>query len=434
MIAYNELLRKKSKKGLIKVAVVGAGWFGSGLVREIYRWPGIIPRLVIDKAVDKAALALIKSGVLKNEIIQVSSPQEYNSLPLNGHYVVSDNTEIIRYLKGIDVIYEATGDIELGAKTALWAIEQGIHFITVNAEMDGTVGYILSRFAKQKNIVYSNSDGDQPGVLATMINEIKLLGFDIVVAGNCKGFIDYHKTPADIKDWVREGHNPRRVTSFTDGTKQSLELTVLANASGLVPDKRGMHGPITSKEKLVDDFVKIISREGIVDYVMGINGINQGAGVFVVAKRDDKIVLKDMDYLKKGNGPYYLFFRDHHLCYFEAPKSIADAVLFNIPTIDPKSKVADTFAVAKRDLKRGEKLDGIGGYMVYGLIDRAEIIREQNLLPIGLSEHAILTRNVDRDIPISYDMVDFPKDNMVLELRKQEDNITKRCTDEKNVV
>jgi predicted homoserine dehydrogenase-like protein len=156
---------------------------------------------------------------------------------------------------------------------------------------------------------------------------------------------------------------------------------------------------------------------------LGINGINQGAGVFVVSKREGDDVLRDMDYLKKGKGPYYLFFRDHHLCYFEAPKSIVDVALFNIPTIAQNEKVADSFAVAKRDLKAGRKLDGIGGYTIYGLIDRAEIVKEQNLLPIGLAEYAVLTCNVEKDMPITYDMIDFPEDNLVVKLRKEQDEL-----------
>ena len=156
---------------------------------------------------------------------------------------------------------------------------------------------------------------------------------------------------------------------------------------------------------------------------MGIN-INLGMTVFVIGKREGDFVSEALEYYRMGKGPYYLFFRDHHLCHFEAPKSIADAVLFNIPTIAPKAKVADVFAVAKKDLKKGEKLDGIGGYTVYGLIDRAEVVKEENLLPLGLAEYAVLKKDVAMDTPISCDMIDFPEDNLVLRLRREEREIT----------
>ncbi len=424
MRVYRELLRDREKKSPIKVAVIGAGWFGKGLIGEICGWPGMEPRLVVEKTIEKAVDAYVKAGIPRNEIAVAGSVGEVKQHLAKDEHVVSDKLEVISELDGIDVVFEATGDIEVGAKSALWTMEQGIDFITVSAEMDATVGFILSEQAKEKGVIYSNSDGDQPGVLARMIDEVKLLGFDIVVAGNGKGFLNYHTVPEDIMKWVREGQDAKKTTSFTDGTKQSMELAVLSNATGLVPEKRGMHGPKVTKETLVDDFLKVISKEGIVDYMMGANA-NLGMTVFVIGKREGDLAADALDYYKMGKGPYYLFFKDHHLCFFEAPKSIADAALFNIATIAPKGRFADVLTVAKKDMKAGQKLDGIGGYTVYGLIDRAEVVREQNLLPLGLSEYAQLTCDVKIDEPITYDMVDFPRENVVLQLRRQQDNLPK---------
>jgi predicted homoserine dehydrogenase-like protein len=223
--------------------------------------------------------------------------------------------------------------------------------------------------------------------------------------------------------FVPKGSSPRKITSFTDGTKQSLEMVVLANGTGLVPDKRGMHGVKTTKERLVEDVTSAISRDGVVEYVMGEN-VNLGMTVFVVGKRVDvnPQVASDLAYLKMGNGPYYLFFRDYHLCYFEAPKSIAELVLFNKPTIAPQALCSDVLTVTKSHLAAGTKLDGIGGFTVYGLIDRYETVRQQNLLPLGLAEFATLTRDVKRDEPVTYDMVDIPGDNLILELRQKQDS------------
>jgi len=130
-----------------------------------------------------------------------------------------------------------------------------------------------------------------------------------------------------------------------------------------------------------------------------------------------------MSYLKKGSGPYYLFFRDHHLCHIEAPRSIVDVVVCNCPTIAPSGHYADVFAVAKRDLKSGEKLDRVGEYTVYGLIERSKVTKAENLLPLGLTEYAVMTCDVNKDTPITYDMVEFPKDNLVLKLRKEQDDM-----------
>jgi len=157
---------------------------------------------------------------------------------------------------------------------------------------------------------------------------------------------------------------------------------------------------------------------------MGIKGIDQEAGVFVVAKREDEFVARDFEYLKKGKGPYYLFFRDHHLCYFEAVRSIAEAALFGVATIPHRKKMADVFAVAKRDIRSAENLDGIGGSCVYGLIDKAQIVRDENFLPVGLSAYSVARKDIKKDTLVTYDMVDFPSENCAVRLRKKEDALS----------
>ena len=421
MRVLREILNKRQKHNeLINVAVLGSGWFGSGVIREFYRWPGLFPRLVITRTTERAVQSLRYAGVPASEIEAVNSIKEYKQVFKKGKYIVSNNLEITKDLKGIDAVFEATGDVKVGAESAVNTIQQGIHFLTANIEMDGTVGFAVAELAKKKGVVYSTTDGDQPGVLSHMIDEIKLYGCKIVVAGNCKNFLDVHQTPKGVMPWVRPGHNPRMISAFADGTKQGLELAVLANGIGLVPDKRGMHGPTTTKTTLVGDYLKIIHQEGIVDYAMGIRGIDQGAGVFVIAKREGRFVAEDLDYLKKGKGPYYLFFQDHHLCYFSSAKTVAEAVLFQTPTLPHRKKIADVLSVAKKDMNSGERLDGRGGFSIYGLIDRVEVVRRENLVPVGLTGYAILRKRVTKDTPITYDMVDFPEDNIALQLRRKE--------------
>lgn len=422
MRVLKEILTKREKnKQPINVAIIGAGWFGSGVIRELCHWPGIEPKLIVTRTVRKAVDSLLHAGIGPSNIEEVATDKEYKVANSKGKYIVSSNSKLLKELKGIDAVFEATGDVEIGAQCAVDTIEQGIHFLTANIEMDATVGFAVDALAKKKGVVYSAGDGDQPSVLSRMIDEIKLYGFEIVVAGSCKAFLDVHQTPEGVKPWVRPGHNPRMVTAFADGTKQALEMTSLANGTGLIPDIRGMHGPTTTKKTLMQDFLKIIKQEGIVDYAMGIKDIDEAAGVFVVGKREDKFVSADLDYLKKGKGPYYLFFRGHHLCYFEAAKSIAEAAIFKIATLPHKKRVADVLTVAKKDLKAGEKLDGIGGFTVYGLIDKAEIVKKDNLLPVGLSEYCVMNRRVDKNTTLTYDFIDFPEENIVIQLRKKED-------------
>lgn len=416
----HQLLVKREKADtLINIAVLGTGWFGSGLIQELFRYRGMEPRVVFTQDAEKATDILADNGVSRSNIRAVRTPAELRRGLDKGQYLVSEVSELIAELKGIDAVFDTTGNILFGAQAALDTLQNGRHFITISAELDCAVGSELAAIAAENKVIYSVCDGDQPGCLARVIHEAKSFGMEIIVAGNCKGFLDVHKTPEDIMPWVRPGQNPKMITAFTDGTKQAMELATVANAFGLKPDKRGMHGPKTSKSSLVQDFLKIITQKGVVDYTLGIDGVDQGGGIFVIGKREGDRISEDMAYLKKGEGPYYLFFRDHHLCYFEAPRSISDVVLLGVPTMAPIGRSADVFAVAKRDLKAGERLDGIGGYTVYGLIDAAETVRAQNLFPVGLAEQAVVNTDIPQDVPLTWKMIDLAEDNVVLQLMRQ---------------
>ena len=425
-LIQKKLIERHKDSRPIRVAVLGAGWFSSGLIEEMFRWPGMTPKIIFSRDPNKAVNILRSLGVNPGDIALISSSENLRNTSLANRFWVSSRFELLDELKSIDVVFDGTGDLLTGARAAIASINNGIHFVAISSELDSTVGCVLSQMAREKGVVYSNCDGDQPGVLARMIREVRAYGFEILVAGNCKGFMDVHKTPEDIKPWVGPGQNPRMITAFTDGSKQSMELAVTANAFGLLPDKRGMHGPRTTKGTLVEDFQKILSGLGAVDFTLGIDGVNQGGGVFVVGRRQGPRVQEDMKYLKKGAGPDYLFFRDQHLCYFEAPRSIAEAAILNTATIAPAGHFADVLACAKKDLQSGEKLDSLGGFTVYGLIEKASVVRSEKLLPLGLSEFAVMRKPVERDRPVAYSMVDFPEDNLVLKLRRQmEENFTK---------
>jgi len=202
-----------------------------------------------------------------------------------------------------------------------------------------------------------------------------------------------------------------------------LEMTALANATGFVPDKRGMHGPKASVDDLLNIFrlkkeVGILSREGVVDYAVG----NVAPGVFAIVKTKQETLIKDLKYLKMGDGPHYLLYKPYHLGNSEAPLSIARAVFDGEPSIAPLgAPVAETVAAAKRDLIAGEEIDDIGGYTVYGIIERAEIVRAENLLPLGLAKGAKLLRDIKKDQLISCDKVKLDESLFMLVLRGLQD-------------
>ena len=420
---YNIIKQKlREREKPINVCVVGCGWFGSRVVGELFRTQNMNPKVIITRTTEKAIKAYLENGAKKEEIIEIKNFEDTD----DAKYVVSSNLDLIKELKDIDIVFEATGDVFAGAQAAINSINAGINFVTINYEMDATLGLILAKLAKEKGVVYSGSDGDQPGCLARMINEVKAYGLEPKIVGNCKEFFDMYQTPEGVKPFVPKGQDPYKICSFTDGSKQSFELASVGNAFGLYPAKRGMYGLRTKKIDLIktfDDLIRLDSIEGgCIEYTMGCCEHNQGGPIFVVAKTNDLKVVEDLKYLKKGDGPFYLFFRDHHLCYLEAISSIAEAVLFNTATLAPKGRYVDVIATAKRDISAGQKLDGIGGFDCYGLVEKADIAAKERLAPLGLAEFAIAKKEIRKDQPITSDMVEVST-NIAVMLREEQDKL-----------
>lgn len=265
----------------------------------------------------------------------------------------------------------------------------------MNAEVDATIGYLLDEVARQRGVVYTIADGDQPGVMLRHLEFVEGLGFEIVAAVNCKRNLDVHQTPDDSRGYAaRDNTSLLMTTAFGDGTKMNIENAVVANAAGLRPDCRGMNGVRTTLAEAARDIVSALSRWGVVEYTLG---GDFAAGVGVVGYADDpEMVQPYMRYFKMGDGPHYFFFRPYHLVHLEVPVTIAEVVLDGIPLrgVD-RPPVAEVVAVTKRALRPGDQLDGIGGYTCYGQIDTVE--EAAGLLPIGLAERATVVRPVPLD-------------------------------------
>ena len=405
----------------LRLAIVGCGWFGRGIARELLRRRNVrLLGLFVRRDLARAE-ALLRDLALMGgptrSIHRLSGPREDRAQEA---CLVSSDLQAIGDLKALDVVVDASGDMAAGARAAVTAAECGAHFVTVGAEMDATIGLRLAQFAADHGVVYSVCDGDQPGVLARMIHETRFLGFEVKLAGCGKEYLDIYQTPDGARRYCGDTQNPRKVCSFADGSKQGAELTVVANGFGLRPLVRGMHGPTTQKHSIVATFENLARLSertgGYVDYTLGSVEPEQGAPVFVIAAHTHEAVQADMRYLKKGNGPLYLFFRDHHLCHFEAASSVLEAVLFQQPTLAATGRYADLVAVAKRDLPAGRRLDGMGGFDCYGVVERAETAAAYGLLPLGLAEFATLEQPVAKDEPIPRAAVDLA-DNEATRLR-----------------
>ena len=405
-----------------RVAVVGSGFVGRGLVHRLERSPGMRPALVVNRTIARAVSAYDAAGGGPGTVVVSDDADELGDAIAARIPAVTASFDIIEDLDGIDVVVEATGAIDEGACVVLRALESGKHVVSMNAEVDATIGHLIHSVAASTGSVYTISDGDQPGVLLRHIEFARGLGFEIAVALNCKRNLDVHQTPDSGREYAaRDSTSELMTTAFGDGTKMNIENAVVANLTGLVPDRRGMHGVRTTLSTVVNDLLQVLSRTGVVDYTLG---GDFAAGVGVIAHTDDpQAVGPYMRYFKMGEGPDYFLFRPYHLVHLEAPVTVAEVALDRIPLGKPHgAPVAEVVALAKRDLAPGERLDGIGGYTCYGQIDSAG--RCRGLLPIGLANHARVVRPIRMDEVISLDDVELDLEAPIVELRQRQDTMT----------
>lgn len=309
------------------------------------------------------------------------------------------------------------------------AIANGKHLVTMSAELDGTVGTILQRYAQRAGVTLTLSDGDQPGVTMNLYRFVRGLGVRPVLCGNIKGLHDPYRNPTTQRAFAeRWGQNPSMVTSFADGSKISFEQAVVANATGMGVARRGMVGPTVAGGTPITEVAGLYPLEamlegpGIVDYVVG---ATPAPGVFVLGTHDDPVMKHYLNLYKLGEGPLYCFYTPYHLCHFEVPNTVARAALFGDAALRPIGPpTVDVIAAAKIDLKAGQTIDGIGHYMTYGLCENSGVVRAEGLLPIGLAEGCVLTRDIPRDQAIRYADVELPAGTLRHRLRAEQDALT----------
>jgi predicted homoserine dehydrogenase-like protein len=423
MILVDEALRRREAEGRpIRVGLIGAGFMASAIAHQIIRRvPGMEVTAIANRTVGRAEEALRNAGC--DRIASVASSTELDGASSRGIPAVTDDPMVLCESEGIDAILEVTGSIEHAAHVVLRAIDHGKHVILMNAELDGTVGSVLSARAQRAGVIYTASDGDQPGVEANLVRFVRGIGLEPLVCGNIKGLQDPYRNPTTQQGFAeRWGQNVRMVTSFADGTKISFEQAIVANGFGFTVERRGMRG--LDHDGHVDELVghydvdDLRALGGVVDYVVG---SRPGPGVFVLAAETDAFHRHYLELYKLGTGPLYSFYTPYHLCHFEAPISVARAVLFEDAVLRPLGPPrVDVVATAKTDLAAGDVLDGIGGYHLYGQAERAAVTDGERLLPMGVAEGCRLVRSVPRDTVLTYDDVTLPQGRLVDSLRAEQ--------------
>jgi predicted homoserine dehydrogenase-like protein len=420
IIIDSALARRVREDNPIRVALIGAGYSGKNIAYQILKsFPGIRLMGVANRTIASAFDAYSQAGI--TSVISVETSAQAEDAIAKRKYVVTDDAAVLCRAAGIDAIIEASGEVEFGCTVAMQAIVNGKHIILMNAELDGTLGPILKWHADKAGVIFSNTDGDEPGVAMNLYRYVKTIGLMPVLAGNLKGFYDPHRTPETQKEFARNNNQkPRMMTSFVDGTKLSMELAVLSNATGLKVGKRGMFGPKCSHVK---DAVNLFPRDrmlngGMVDFLLG---AEPGNGAFVIGYSEDSVKQRYLKYLKMGEGPFYVFYTPFHLPHLEIPISVARAVLFKDYTVSPLGNpICEVVAVAKRDLKKNETLDGIGGFTCYGLLENSNVFQDENLFPMGLSTGCRLKKDITKDSAITSMDVEMPEGRISVNLWKEQ--------------
>lgn len=424
------LLEREAKLGRpVLVGVVGAGQMGSGLVASICKAPGLTVAAVADIVVEKAESALVNAGktdiLVAGEDIQAAAEAVAEGRPV----AISDGLKMPEL--PVDIVVEVSGVPEIAAQIAYTCITHSKDVALMTVEADITVGVLLSSMANAGNSVYTVMRGDEPVECLKLVEYAEDLGLKVICAGKGKNNVNIiHSVPEDNEEEAaRKKMNPRMLTEFTDGTKTQLEMAALSNATNLPVEVEGMHG---QEILLADLATKLIPAEdggilsfekgAVVEYVTG----DVAPGVFAIVKSESDVVTHELDYLKLGKGPYYLFYRPWHIASIEAHLSIGEAVLNRRADFQSRYVCTEVVGRCKADLEPGLTFEGMGGHHFYGWAIPAERARELNAVPIGLLQHSKLKVAKGVDEIITYDDIELDETRPLVAMRRLQDSLVAR--------
>jgi predicted homoserine dehydrogenase-like protein len=411
-----ELIKREKELGRpVRVGLAGAGQMGSGLAAQIGKIPGMELVACADIDLARAENALMLAGIDK-----IGHNSDASASIENGQGGVVDNAKALAELP-VDIVFEATGVPWVGAEVADACIDASKHILMLNVETDVTIGQYLANKANKNGVIYSVANGDEPVACKELYDFSVDLGFEIVCVGKGKNNpLDQTANPDTcLEKATKKKMNPKMLASFEDGSKTMIEMAALANAIGLPPDRVGMNGPVSEVKDLNKTLIPsedggVLSGIGRVDYAFG-----PAPGVFSIVKSDNQTVIDEMEYLSMGAGPYYTFYRPYHLASIEAPRSVGMAIINKEPGLQPTTWIAEVIGHAKKDLAKGDKIDGIGGYASYGVTYPVEQSKE--FVPLGLLEGAEVLEDIKAGDPISKSAVQLP-DNLINNLRTLQGN------------
>ena len=395
-----EALERRRREGRpVRVGLIGAGQMGTDIIVQTSLMAGIEVVAAADAIPENVSAACKIAGGRARSPEVVDDASGVDRAVARGRLAVGRSYRDVCGAQSVDVVIDATGNPNVGAQVALATIAAAKHIVMMNVEADVTIGAYLASQAAAAGVVYTLGAGDEPSSTMELVNFLRGLGYPIVAAG--KGKNNAFRTDATPDAYVEEAKrrnmNPRMLVEFVDGSKTMVEMVALANATGLVPDIPGMHGPSATVDQLHAVFCPreeggLLARKGVVDFTVA-RGV--APGVFAVAEMRHPRLIERMSDLQLGAGPYYAFFRPYHLTSLEVPLSTAAAVLHGVSHMRPlATPVAEVGARAKRELEPGQKLDAIGEYCYRGFALTRTDALAQNALPLGLAQGAMVTRRI----------------------------------------
>ena len=426
-----DLARRLDETGKpIRIGLIGSGEMGTDIVTQCQQMTGITVAAIAEINIDSAKKALRIAGRAEDSHEVASTASAFSAALSSGKTAITQDAQLVCTSEQIDVVIDATGRPAVGAEIGLTAMEHGKHLVMMNVEADVTIGAYLQRQAKRLGVVYTLGAGDEPSSTMELVNFVTGLGYPIVAAGKGKNNpLNIDATPDLYMDEAkRRNMNPRMLVEFVDGSKTMVEMAAIANATGLVPDCPGMHGPAATMPELEKVLCPkedggVLSRKGVVDYSIG-KGV--APGVFVIAEMAHPRLRERMHDLKLGAGPYYTFYRPYHLTSLEVPLSCARAVLYKTADMQPLDvPTSDVCAVAKKDLSPGERLDAIGEYTYRAWIMTVGDARASNAIPCGLLEGGKVVKPIKKGELLTYENCTVDTDSGIVKLRQRQDDMLK---------
>lgn len=384
----------------IRIGVIGSGEMGTDLVTQGGLMRGIEVAAIATRRPHTARAAMAIAYGDDAHAVEADTDSKVTAAIEAGKMAVTSAETLVKNPL-IDVVIDATGKPGVAADYCLTAMEHGKHLVMMNVEADVTIGPYLKHEADRLGVVYSVGAGDEPSSCMELIEFASALGYRIVSAGKGKNNpLNHDAVPDDYREEaLRRNMNPRMLVEFVDGSKTMVEMACIANATGLVPDVPGMHGPKADRDDMVKVLIPkadggILNKKGVVDFTIG-KGV--APGVFVIVEAEHPRIIERMDDLHVGKGPYYAFFRPYHLTSLEVPLTAARIMLYGKPDMVPMpNPVAEVCAVAKRDLAIGETFDAIGETCYRSFILTVEDARRQHAVPVGLLEGGKVTAPVKK--------------------------------------